>query len=122
MVTLAPSALLTGAALVAYVSGSRLVMPAYVTNGAEQFGTLGVVLAVATWLVGFAGVLVICAVLGRVLGEDPLVRSLWQRLRRRVGLLLPRSQVERGDDGHEAVAEEPRTHHPDEELEGALRG
>ena len=30
----------------------------YVASSANQFGTLGLVLAVATWLVGYAGVLV----------------------------------------------------------------
>ena len=114
---LAAPALLTGAVLVAYVTGSRLVMPAYVSNGAAQFGTLGVVLAVATWLVGFAGVLVVCAVLGRVLSEDPLARSLWDRLRREARRLRPRAQVEGGHDGHEAVAEQPRAGDPDQQLE-----
>lgn len=68
--------LLTGVLLVLYSRGSELVMPAYVTANADQFGTLGVILSISTWLIGFAGILVICSVVGRVLTEDPTVRQL----------------------------------------------
>lgn len=71
-------AVLTGAAVVAYSAGSTVVMPRYATASGEQFGTLGLVLAVATWLVGFAGVMVVAAVLGRVLTEDEWIRG-WLR-------------------------------------------
>jgi membrane protein len=66
----------TGVALTAYTAGSALVMPHYATSTTAQFGTFGLVLAVATWLVGFGGVLVVAAVGGRVLFEDPSTRRL----------------------------------------------
>ena len=110
-------ALLTGVVLVMYSSGSALVMPAYVRAGAQQFGTLGVVLAVATWLVGFAGIMVVCATLGRVFTEDPLVRTLVTELPRRVRLPGLRAQDERRDHGDEAVAEQPGAHHDDQQVQ-----
>ena len=66
---LALPAFLTGAGVWLYTAGTGLVMARYVRAEAQQFGTLGVVLAVATWLVGFASVMVVCAVLGRVVTE-----------------------------------------------------
>jgi len=73
---LAVGALLTGFALVLYSWGSSLVMPTYVKESAEQLGTLGLILAVTTWLVGFAGVLVVASVVGRALVEDEDVAHL----------------------------------------------
>jgi membrane protein len=77
------TAALTGYAVTTYTSGSTLVMPKYVASSAAQFGTLGLVLSVATWLVGFAGVLVVSAVVGRVVVEDPTVTKVARRLLRR---------------------------------------
>jgi membrane protein len=78
---LSATALLTGACLVAYSWGSSLVMPTYVAASAEQFGGLGLILAITTWLVGAAGILVVAAVTGRVLAEDEDIRrfahGLW---------------------------------------------
>lgn len=77
--TLLPAAALTGVAVVAYTSGSTLVMPTYAATSAAQFGAFGVVLALATWLVGFSGVLVVAAVVGRAIAEEPaVVRALDQ--------------------------------------------
>jgi membrane protein len=70
---LAPAAALTGFGGVVYSWGSGLVMPAYVAASVAQFGTLGLVLAVTTWLVGFAGLMVVAAVVGRALAEDEAV-------------------------------------------------
>jgi membrane protein len=67
---LAPAAALTGVAVVAYAAGSTLVMPAYATSSAEEFGAFGLVLTLATWLVGLSGVQIVAAVIGRVLAED----------------------------------------------------
>jgi membrane protein len=83
-------ALLTGVAVTVYGTGSHLVMPRYVASSAEQFGTLGLVLALASWLVGYAGVLVVSAVVGRVLAEDERVRSLGRAARNAVGTPRPR--------------------------------
>jgi membrane protein len=70
---LAPAAALTGFGGVVYSWGSSLVMPSYVAASVAQFGTLGLVLAVTTWLVGFAALLVVAAVVGRALAEDEAV-------------------------------------------------
>ncbi|MDF1604540.1 YhjD/YihY/BrkB family envelope integrity protein [Nocardioides sp. YIM 152315] len=69
-------ALLTGCLGVVYNRGSSLVMPPYVEANADQFGTLGVILAVSTWLIGFAAIMVAAALVGRILSEDPTVRRV----------------------------------------------
>lgn len=66
-------AVVTGVLQVLYSRGSTLVMPAYVDANAEQFGTLGVILAISTWMIGFGAILVGSAVVGRVVSEDPTV-------------------------------------------------
>jgi membrane protein len=70
---LALGALLTGCVGVVYNRASGAFMPAYVDASADQFGTLGVILAISTWLIGFAGVMVASALVGRVVSEDPTV-------------------------------------------------
>jgi membrane protein len=70
---LAVGAVVTGVVLVAYNRGSGLVMPAYVAQSSEQFGTLGVILAISTWMIGFGAILVGSALVGRVVSEDPTV-------------------------------------------------
>lgn len=70
---LSVGATLTGILLVGYNRGSGLVMPAYVDANAEQFGTLGVILAISTWMIGFGAILVGSALVGRVVSEDPTV-------------------------------------------------
>lgn len=85
--SLAVGALLTGYLGVLYNRGSSLVMPPYVEANADQFGTLGVILAVSTWLIGFAAVMVGAALVGRIVSEDPtvtrLAASAWEANRRR---------------------------------------
>ena len=87
-------ALLTGVVGVVYTRTSGRLMPAYVDSNADQFGTLGVILAISTWLIGFAGILVAAALVGRVVSEDPTVlrfvslgqdflETSWDRVRRR---------------------------------------
>jgi membrane protein len=91
---LALGALLTGVIGVLYTRASGRLMPAYVDSNSDQFGTLGVILAISTWLIGFAGILVAAALVGRVVSEDPtvlrfvrlgqdLLESSWDRVRRR---------------------------------------
>jgi membrane protein len=65
-------------------------MPAYVASSAAAFGTLGLILAITTWLVGFAGVLVVAAVTGRAVVEDTEVRHLALAVARRVPVLRSR--------------------------------
>ena len=88
--TLLTGALLTGYCLVLYSWGSNLVMPAYVASSAAAFGTLGLILAVTTWLVGFAGLLVVASVVGRAVVEDAEVRRLSHAVASRVPVLRTR--------------------------------
>ncbi len=81
---LAPGAAVTGVVQVAYAVGSGVVMPRYTETQTDQLGTLGLVLAVATWLIGFAFVLVVSTILGRVLVEDPRIGSFARPLRHRL--------------------------------------
>ena len=78
---LALGALLTGVLGVLYSRASTVVMPPYVQANADQFGTLGVILAISTWLIGFAGIMVASALVGRIVSEDPtvlrVVRTVW---------------------------------------------
>lgn len=87
-------AVITGLIGVTYNRGASLVMPPYVQANADQFGTLGIILAISTWLIGFAAVLVGAALIGRIVSEDPtvirvatrtreLTAPVWTRLRRR---------------------------------------
>lgn len=73
---LALGAALTGIIGVLYSRASSLVMPPYVEANAQQFGTLGVILAISTWLIGYAGILVASAMVGRVVIEDPTVKRI----------------------------------------------
>lgn len=88
--TLLVGALLTGYSLVLYSFGSQLVMPAYVASSAAAFGTLGLILAVTTWLVGFAGLLVVASVIGRAVVEDADVQHLARAIAKRVPVLRTR--------------------------------
>ncbi|GAA1779207.1 hypothetical protein GCM10009795_026630 [Nocardioides hankookensis] len=80
---LALGALLTGVIGVVYNRGASVLMPPYVKANADQFGTLGVILAVSTWLIGFAAIMVGSALVGRVVTEDPTVRGVVRRVWRR---------------------------------------
>jgi membrane protein len=88
--TLLVGALLTGYSLVIYSWGSGLVMPAYVASSAAAFGTLGLILAVTTWLVGFAGLLVVASVVGRAVVEDADIRRLTHAIASRIPVLRTR--------------------------------
>ena len=78
---LLPGAVLTGVVQVVYSRGSAWLMPAYVESNAEQFGMLGVILALSTWLIGFGGIIVGGALLGRLLVEDPVIAWFVQQVR-----------------------------------------
>lgn len=86
---LALGALLTGVLATIYSRGSSLVMPLYVDQNAEQFGTLGVILAISTWLIGFAAVLVGSALVGRIVSEDPTVHRVVRATLAAVAPLVP---------------------------------
>ncbi len=103
-------ALLTGVAVTGYVAGSGVVMGPYAASAARQFGSFGLVLAIATWLVGIAAVWVVAAVLGRVLGEDPWLERWAGRLRRWVPLWRAGSEAGSGERDHSAVRREIWVH------------
>lgn len=67
---LLPGAALTALLVVALTRLSKLFMPTFTRSNLDQFGPLGVVFAVGSWLVVFGGVLVVAAVVGRQI-------SLW---------------------------------------------
>ncbi|MEU6135137.1 YhjD/YihY/BrkB family envelope integrity protein [Nocardioides sp. NPDC047086] len=73
---LLPGAVLTGVVQVLYSRGSAWLMPPYVESNAEQFGMLGVILSLSTWLIGFGGIVVGGALLGRLLVEDPVISQI----------------------------------------------
>ena len=77
---LLPGALTAVSSLI-YSGASAAVMPRFAVASAQQFGTFGLVLSVATWLIGLSTVMVLAAVIGRVLYEDPFTRGLVRRLR-----------------------------------------
>ncbi|MFC7495604.1 MULTISPECIES: YhjD/YihY/BrkB family envelope integrity protein [unclassified Nocardioides] len=87
---LALGALLTGYLGVVYNRGSSRVMPPYVEANADQFGTLGIILAVSTWLIGFAAIMVGAALVGRVVSEDPTVNRVVTTTWEAVQAHLPR--------------------------------
>ncbi len=76
------AAFLTAMLTAAYGSASSAVMPRYVSGNVDQFGSLGLILAIATWLIGFAAVVVVSAIIGRVLAEDPWANGLVRKARR----------------------------------------
>ena len=73
---LLPGAVVSAVLVVLLSAASRVFMPRYARVNLEQFGPLGVVFAIASWLVVFGGVLVLAAVIGRHLpGVEALRRA-----------------------------------------------
>ncbi len=52
---------------------SRVVMPRYIASNVAQFGPMGLVFALASWLIVFGSMVVVSAVVGRVIVEDPVM-------------------------------------------------
>jgi membrane protein len=77
---LLPLAAVSAVLLIVLGVASNVFMPRYARVNLEQFGPLGVVFAIATWLVVFGGALVLAAVVGRHL---PGVEKLRRTQRRR---------------------------------------
>jgi membrane protein len=67
----APAAVLTGVTTAVYSLTSDLWMPRYVLGSIAQFGALGMFLTVASWLIGFALLVTVCAVLGHAYVSSP---------------------------------------------------
>jgi len=66
-------AVLTSVGATVITEASRVVMPRYIASNVAQFGPLGLVFALASWLIAFASMVVVSAVVGRVIVEDPLM-------------------------------------------------
>jgi membrane protein len=77
-----PVALMTTAGSAALVMASSYVMPRYARSSIVQFGGFGAVIALATWLVAFAGVLVLGSLIGRLVAEHPKWDAVIDRARR----------------------------------------
>jgi membrane protein len=103
---LLPAAMVTGFGTVVYSAGSHLFMPRYAETNVAQLGTLGLVLAVTTWLIGLGFVLVVAAVLGRVLVEDERIRAAVEPFRGGVRARRT-SPVGRPPAAREPEAEDP---------------
>ena len=85
---LLPGGIATGTLLVVLSELSHVFMPAFARANLDQFGPLGIVFAMASWLVVFGGVVIVATVLGRFVspfvmpaGEQPSWRVRRSRLR-----------------------------------------
>ena len=67
---LVPGAILTAVAMSAVGVGSAVAMPRILTQGAEEFGTIGVAFALISWLTAIAFALMTAAAAGAVLTEE----------------------------------------------------
>jgi membrane protein len=76
---LLPGAILSMVGTVALAGASDLFMPPYTNHYLESFGVLGLVLAIATWLIAFAGALVLAAGIGRLLTTIDVLPFRWFR-------------------------------------------
>lgn len=66
-----PTGVITGAAVSGYALSASIWMPNVVSQNQEQFGFIGVALALVTWFSGVAICLFVGACAGPVLAEDP---------------------------------------------------
>ncbi|MBS1868229.1 MAG: YihY/virulence factor BrkB family protein [Actinobacteria bacterium] len=65
---LVPTALLTSVAMTAIGIGSVIYMPAAIGRAATHYGSIGIAIALVSWLVGIGFALTVCAGVGAVLG------------------------------------------------------
>jgi membrane protein len=71
---LVPTALLTAVAMTAFSIGSVIYMPEAIGRSATHYGSIGIAIALVSWLVGVGFALTMCAGIGAVLGgewDDP---------------------------------------------------
>jgi membrane protein len=61
-----PTGLLTAAGISIYSVWTALFLPGIFTNNAERYGLIGIAFGLVTWLFAYAGVVIVCAVLGGV--------------------------------------------------------
>jgi membrane protein len=57
--------------MTAFSIGSVIYMPEAIAASAGHYGSIGVAIALVSWLVGAGFALVACAGVGAVLGEQP---------------------------------------------------
>jgi len=67
---LLPTALLTSIGMSALSIGSVVYMPDAIAESADRYGSIGIAIALVSWLVGTGFVLVVCAAVGAVLGGE----------------------------------------------------
>lgn len=67
---LLPSALLTSVGMTALSIASVVYMPDSIAESADRYGSIGIAIALVSWLVGAGFVLVACAAVGAVLGGE----------------------------------------------------
>ncbi len=65
---LVPSALLTAVAMTALSVGSVIYMPEAISSSADHYGSIGIAIALVSYLVGAGFALTLCAAVGAVLG------------------------------------------------------
>src|SRR5262249_34303451 len=79
---LLPAAAISAVVPLVLARTSELFMPVYAKSMISQYGSFGLILALATWMVMMAGALVLSATVGSLMVQT----SLWRRLAVRVGL------------------------------------
>jgi membrane protein len=67
---LLPTALLTSVGMTGLSIGSVIYMPEAFADSADRYGSIGIAIALVSWLVGIGFVLTVCAALGAVLGGE----------------------------------------------------
>lgn len=67
---LLPSALLTSAGMTGLSVASVVYMPDSIAESADRYGSIGIAIALVSWLVGAGFVLVACAAVGAILGGE----------------------------------------------------
>jgi membrane protein len=67
---LVPTALLTSVGMTALSIGSVIYMPGAIAESADRYGSIGIAIAIVSWLVGVGFVLVCCGGVGAVLGGE----------------------------------------------------
>lgn len=67
---LVPTALLTSVGMTALSIGSIIYMPNAIAESADRYGSIGIAIAIVSWLVGIGFVLTCCGAVGAVLGGE----------------------------------------------------
>ncbi len=67
---LLPTALLTSIGMTGLSIGSIVYMPGAIAESADRYGSIGIAIAIVSWLVGIGFVLTCCAAVGAVLGGE----------------------------------------------------